>query len=360
MTRQSIDSLGQGRVASIIGTVIASLMAGLLLTTPVNADIEAGKQAMQEEKYEEAIKLFGPDLSAPETSFEAHLQTGKAFLSLGNAKDALVYLNNAVELNELHADALYTWAMAKGELAEKAGIFSAFGHIKDARKAFEKVVQLDPHHLEGRRALIDFFAIAPGMVGGNKKRAMREAEELKKLNREQGLVAQAAVFQAMDKTDIALSSYGDIIAEFPLNMEALFNRGLMHRDMKNYEAAFSDFKALIEVSEIQQGDPLEAKKMRRLGQYFFGSVASRSAQNAAKGIQFLEAYLEAGLFGEPFRKGFAEYYLATLYMEQNNLDYAQELAGRAKQSSDNKSLKKLLKKMHKKLKKIKKANNKQT
>lgn len=196
------------------------------------------------------------------------------------------------------------------------------------------------------------------MVGGDKKRAMQEAQALEKLNEEMGLVAQAAVFKAMGKTDNALASYANILAMFPSNMDALFERGLMHRDGENYEAAFSDFETLINVSDSKQEDPLKAKEMRRLGQYFFGSVASRSGQDVAKAIEFLEGYLKAGKFDEPFRKGYAEYYLATLYLEQDNLDHAQTLAKQARRSSDNKSLKKLLRKFDKKLKKVKKANSK--
>lgn len=118
MTMKYLGILRQTKRA--IAGLVGCFMGGSLSTAPVMADIMAGKQAMQDENYAAAVELFEPDLSVAETSFEAHLHTGKALLLLGQAKKAIAHLNTAIELDVSHTDTLYTWAMAKGELAEKA------------------------------------------------------------------------------------------------------------------------------------------------------------------------------------------------------------------------------------------------
>lgn len=73
-------------------------------------------------------------------------------------------------------------ARAYGEKADRAGFLSAAGFAKKSRASFERAVELDPANVEARRDLAEFYADAPGIVGGGKDKARAQADAISPLN----------------------------------------------------------------------------------------------------------------------------------------------------------------------------------
>lgn len=69
-----------------------------------------------------------------------------------------------------------------GEKADKAGVFSAMGLARKVRTSFERAVELDPNSWEARTDLAEFYAQAPGIVGGGKDKARAQADALMRIN----------------------------------------------------------------------------------------------------------------------------------------------------------------------------------
>jgi tetratricopeptide (TPR) repeat protein len=69
-----------------------------------------------------------------------------------------------------------------GEKADRAGFLSGAGLAKKVRVAFERAVELDPQNWEARTDLAEFYLEAPGIVGGGKDKARRQADALMLLN----------------------------------------------------------------------------------------------------------------------------------------------------------------------------------
>src|SRR5579859_1708599 len=69
-----------------------------------------------------------------------------------------------------------------GEKADRAGFLSAAGLAKKVRTSFERAVELDPKSWEARSDLAEFYVEAPGIVGGGKDKARRQADALLPLN----------------------------------------------------------------------------------------------------------------------------------------------------------------------------------
>ena len=70
-----------------------------------------------------------------------------------------------------------------GEKADHAGFsLSAMGLAKKTRAEFERAVELDPKNWEARLDLAEFYASAPGIVGGGKEKARGQAQALASFN----------------------------------------------------------------------------------------------------------------------------------------------------------------------------------
>lgn len=329
---------------------IVPVLAGFLCGAPASADIIAGITALENGEFETAITLFEPDLASADTAFEANWRTGQAYVSAGEPKKAIGFLETATAMRPDHADAHYWLGAANGEMAAKASVFSAASYAKACKNSFERALSLDAAHVEARAGLVEYLISAPGFLGGDKDKALLEAKKIRELDKARGLSEMANVYLAMEKIDSALATFGEAIAEFPHNMEARLGRGMVLRQIRNYDAALQDFDALLNLKPEGQSRPEEAVYIRALGQYFFGAVASQSGQRSEEGIQILEIYLKDAIYDVPVREGFAQYYLAKLYLDNGNVAKAKELVKAAKKHSKNRDLKKLLKQLRKQLK----------
>ncbi len=319
--------------------------------SPVFADVTAGLSALKAGEFDTAIAEFKEGLESGSDVFESNLYTGQSYVSLGQAKAALPFLEKAVGLKPDSANAQYWWGAANGEMAGQASVFSAPGYAKTSKKALERAIELDPIHVDARVGLVEYLLAAPGFLGGDKARALVEAEAIKVLDKARGLSEIANVYIAMENIEGAIGALDEAVAEFPSHIEARLGRGMLLRELKQYEPALTDFETIVAVDPNTAEDVREAKMLRGLGQYFFGAISSKSGLRATDGIKMLEAFLNAGVYDLPLREGFAQYYLAQLYFADGNLTRAKELAAAARKYEQNKDLKKLLKRLRKKLKK---------
>lgn len=76
--------------------------------------------------------------------------------------------------------------------------FGAIGKVKAGRAALERAIELDPDNLEARHTLMQFLLQAPGIVGGSRDGARRQAQEIARRDRVRGLLALLEVAAAGD------------------------------------------------------------------------------------------------------------------------------------------------------------------
>ena len=95
-------------------------------------------------------------------------------------------------------DALGT---ALGSKAVGAGIFSAMGYAGKIRDAFRKAVELDPNNVGARFSLLQYYLVAPGIVGGGVDKGRALAADSAKLSPELGQLMQARI--AIKEEDFA-------------------------------------------------------------------------------------------------------------------------------------------------------------
>lgn len=155
--------------------------------------VEHAAAAFRAGRYAEAKAELEGVVAGDPRNAEALYYLGRVALAARDVDGAVQRLGAAVRLAD--ADARYhTWlGRAYGEQARRANLFRQPGLASAARAQLERAVALAPDDLEARKALSEFYAVAPSAAGGGKAKAREQAAEIKRRNAYEGALQTAWV-----------------------------------------------------------------------------------------------------------------------------------------------------------------------
>src|SRR5260221_1048470 len=119
---------------------------------------------------------------------------GVAAMAAGDHDKAIQLLKLAVAKSPRNASAHYHLGEAYGDAAQSAGIFSQASLAGKCRDEFESAVALDPNHLDARSSLLEFYVMAPGIIGGSETKALQQAQEIRKRDSLRGHLAFVQIY----------------------------------------------------------------------------------------------------------------------------------------------------------------------
>jgi tetratricopeptide (TPR) repeat protein len=143
---------------------------------PTLAQVNASLQAGEADKAMDLLQQAGDD------SAEAHNLQCRVLLTLGKWDAAVSECEQAARRADQNAE-LHLWlGRALGEKADRASFLNAYGVAKRVRAEFERAVELDGRNAEALSDLGEFYADAPGVVGGGTDKAEAVAAKLDKVD----------------------------------------------------------------------------------------------------------------------------------------------------------------------------------
>jgi tetratricopeptide (TPR) repeat protein len=219
-------------------------------------------------------------LALPLLAQTSLLEQGRAAMNRNDADAAATLLEKAVAQNPKNAEAHYLLGTAYGSQAQKASIFGQASLAGKTKDEFEAAVALDPNLLDARYGLVEFYAMAPGFMGGSYDKAFAQAAEIKKHDPLMAHRAAAFIYSHQKKTDEARNEYLAEVREFPKSARAHIDLGVSYIVEKNYKAAGDEFELAIKV------DPAYMPGYFRLGQ-----ISVFTSANYARGEELLRKYL---------------------------------------------------------------------
>lgn len=205
---------------------------------------------------------------------------GKAALEKNDLDKAAELLEKAVAQAPNDADAHFLLGQVYGQQAQKAGILSKAGLAKKTKAEFEKAVALAPDNLDARFALIDYYTIAPGFMGGSEEKALEQAAEIKKRDSIQGHRAYARIYRRAKKMDQARKEYVDMVREQPNSAKAHYYLAAFLLSEKNFSGAAHEIDMAVKL------DPAFMPTYVLIGQH-----AAQSESNYARAEESLRKYL---------------------------------------------------------------------
>jgi tetratricopeptide (TPR) repeat protein len=172
---------------------------------------------------------------------DANYLMGRVYLEWDDVASAEKYAEKAVQLAPQNAEYHWLYARVLGEQAERAGLFKQIGLARHFRSEVETALKLDPKHVEAHYGMMVYYYKAPGIVGGDKKKAYAEAETIAQISASKGYLAKVKLAQEDKQNDKIPDLYRKALEANPKEFEAiiaLFNQsaGAAQRDLAQSES----------------------------------------------------------------------------------------------------------------------------
>jgi tetratricopeptide (TPR) repeat protein len=290
------------------------LVAGGLITFVATASAQNGGEGVASfnaHRYGDARRELDAAVREHPSDARAHHYLGRIAMHETRFRDAITHLERAAALEPSGADH-YVWlGRAYGQLGVRSGLMKKFGLAKRARAALERAVGLDPSNIDARSSLIQFYLLAPGLVGGSASKARAHATEIAKSSAFRGALARAWIAEDRKEYEQSAREYRDAIAHAPDSLIAYWGLAQLWQRGERFDSSF----ALIDDLIKRRPDAMPAY-------YYYGRGASLSGQRLPEAVRALQQYLAYEPHeGDPPRSS-AHYRLGLVYERMGDRESA--------------------------------------
>jgi tetratricopeptide (TPR) repeat protein len=290
---------------------VAGVALIALATSARAQDGDAGIASFHAHRYADARRELDATVGAHPDDARAHHFLGRIALHETRFDEAIAHLEKAASLEPSVPEHQVMLGRAYGQKAVRSGLGKKFGLAKRARRALERAVELDPTSVEARSSLVQFYLLAPGIVGGSASRARAQAAEIAKHSAFRGALARAWIAEDQRHYDQAAREYRDAIARAPDSLISYWGLAQLWQRAALFDSSFTLMDGLI----ARQPNALPAY-------YYYGRAASLSGQHLPEAVQALQHYLAyEPLEGDPPRSS-ARYRLGLVYERMGDRERA--------------------------------------
>ena len=217
-----------------------SLPALVLFASVAGAQsIDRAKQLFEEAKYTEAKTELRELQKANSRNAAAAYYLGRIATIENDGDEALRQLERAVELEEGNALYHYWLGSAARDAAPRASKMKMPFMARRMRKEFERAVELDPNLIDARYGLVQFYAMAPSMMGGGIDKAREQAAELEKRSTLRGAMARAMIAEQEKNAGAEEAAYQAAVTAAPDSAVAYFVLADMYARVGKPDEAFA-------------------------------------------------------------------------------------------------------------------------
>ena len=171
------------------------ILCGILLAgaMTVLGEDSAAEKLVEGGHWKRLRALEEPRMSVNPNDGEAAYYLGRAKMELKDLQGAMTLAEKAEAVNPNSSRAHLLVGDVAIQMAQNAGIFKGLGLAHRFREEAEKAIALDPKNLDAREDLMEFYFDAPGIGGGDKKKASAMADEMGRIDATRGLLAKAGL-----------------------------------------------------------------------------------------------------------------------------------------------------------------------
>lgn len=205
----------------------------------------------------------------------------------GKVDDAVDAGEEATE--QLQQDAMaWLWAgRAYGRQAMEANVLMKPKWAGRTRDAFEKAVALDPKLIDARFDLMQYYLMAPSMLGGGRDKADAQVAAIGDLDASMGDLARGLVAQMDKQSQLAEQAFRRALASNPDNARARMSLS----NLLQSEQRMAETHALWNERHAAKPDDWMAT-------YQLGRHAAITGEHLEEGLAHLDAFLTADALPE--------------------------------------------------------------
>jgi len=232
--------------AALLLMAVGALGAQPAAQSPAEALIEAGH-------WKQARTLVEARLQeAREDPLAIYLMSQIRF-AFGDADSPLKLAERALALDGGVAKYHRQVAEVTGVMAQHANLFQLLSLSRRFKKEIDAALALDANDIQALRDLMEFYLLAPGMIGGDKAEARAVAERIGRIDRAEGFSAEArlAEFDKDAAKEEALLRQAAEAAPEKYKTQIALARFELAKEHRNLEAAESAARQALQLDETR-------------------------------------------------------------------------------------------------------------
>ncbi len=316
-----------------IFVVLFAVLFSLSLAAEINQGLEKGIKLFEEKKYPAAREFFEGFVKENPKNDTALFYLGKIWLIQDDHDKAIDWLKKAVELNENSSEYHLWLGQAYGIKAQNSSVLKQPFLAKKVKNEFKKAVELDSTNLDARLGLMQYYLVAPGIMGGDKDEAKKQAEEIKKQDPLLGHRALGLIYENEKDYDKAEQEYLNAVEIDTSKVNSYYALGHFYVRIEKYDKATQTFDKILEI------DPEEMDAY-----YQIGRMGALSGQNLDRSVECFKKYLTKEPGENSPSLAWAHYRLGMVYEKKGEKELAKtEYQAALKLEPDHKEAKKALK-----------------
>jgi tetratricopeptide (TPR) repeat protein len=171
---------------------------------------------------------------------------GRIYVEMDKPGDAIGWFEKAVAASDKLSTHHLWLANALGAQAPHTNRLKLPFLARRVKSEFDKAVALDSSSIDARHGLIMFYSQAPGMLGGDMKKAKAQALEIGKLNAMRGHIEMAQLLESKDKDTVsAEAEFTAAIDAAPDSTAGYSGLAQFYRRHKRYPDAIAVYERLL-------------------------------------------------------------------------------------------------------------------
>ena len=221
------------------------LLALLLFPVALAAQTPTAAELFAARKLDEAKAAYQAILAKDRNNADALFHMGRIADLQEKSGEAVDWYEKAVKQDDGNALYHFRLGSALGDEAQKASKIRQPFLARRVKAEFERAVALDPTMLDARLGLVDFYSVAPGVMGGSMEKAREQAAEIGKLNVMRGHMARARIAMREKNDSAAFAAFEAAIAAAPDSTPAYYSLSSLYRSRTRWADALQVMDRLI-------------------------------------------------------------------------------------------------------------------
>jgi tetratricopeptide (TPR) repeat protein len=266
---------------------------------------------LREGRIDEATAAINQRIQSSPNDAEAYNLLARAYFAIEKWDAAIKAGEKSVALAP-DQSIYHLWlGRAYGRKAENCNVFCGASMARKMRAEFEKAVALDGNDVHARTDLAEFYLEAPGVVGGGRDKARREADTIARQDAATAHWVRARVAEKEKDLTTAEREYKAAAGDDCERPENWLSLASYYRRQSRY----NDMEAAINRASACQKKPTNLL-------FDAGSLLLRAGRNLPQAVQFLANYLSGKDKTEDAPAFQAHYLLGQIYEKQGKKDAA--------------------------------------
>jgi tetratricopeptide (TPR) repeat protein len=259
-------------------------LLAMLLCAPLQAQDtaarERGVRHFEQQRYAEARQELAAYAAANPRDARAAFYLGLSHQRERNLDAAIEWLERAVRLDGNQAIHHLELAGALGQKAQDVNMARQAILARRIKSHLERASGLEPDNLDARMGLIQFYVMAPGVMGGSKAKAREEAAQIRQRNPYRAVFASTFIHRAEKNYAAAEAEYRAALRQYPDSSALYMGLGSIFASAEQWDRVFETIDAWLARSP---GDPSALFQLGRAG--------ALSGQQLDRAEQALRRYL---------------------------------------------------------------------